>query len=234
MALENGLLRAFHRVGDKLRHRVRFASGLLGPGLCAWEREPGSKATNLSPKPQSRVRGVLAQAPTPPPTSPPRDWSRAEPLRYPDPVAHWDALVSERPAWNLAVLPGGGIWFTDPSYGIRSNYEGFRGESEVKEAVYEPKTGQIDKVTDEAGQPNGICFSPDYKKVYIADTGRDETSRSTTSTARCFEMESVTSSSTFQAPARRLMLTAFDATSTATSGLARHLECRLSRRAASG
>jgi gluconolactonase len=35
----------------------------------------------------------------------------------------------------------------------------------------DPKTRQIDKVTDDANQPNGICFSPDYKKVYIADTG---------------------------------------------------------------
>ena len=33
------------------------------------------------------------------------------------------------------------------------------------------KTGQIDKVTDEVGQPNGLCFSPDYKKLYVADTG---------------------------------------------------------------
>ena len=33
------------------------------------------------------------------------------------------------------------------------------------------KTGQIAKVTDEVGQPNGLCFSPDYKKLYVADTG---------------------------------------------------------------
>jgi gluconolactonase len=33
------------------------------------------------------------------------------------------------------------------------------------------KTGQMDKVTDELNEPNGICFSPDYKKVYICDTG---------------------------------------------------------------
>jgi gluconolactonase len=74
---------------------------------------------------------------------------------------------------DIAVHPDGGIWFTDPSYGIRGNYEGFKAESETKEAVYrvDPKTLQIEKVNDEAGQPNGICFSPDYKKVYIADTG---------------------------------------------------------------
>jgi gluconolactonase len=74
---------------------------------------------------------------------------------------------------DIVVHPDGGIWFTDPNYGIRGYYEGFKGESETKEAVYraDPKTGQIEKVTDELNEPNGICFSPDYKKVYICDTG---------------------------------------------------------------
>src|ERR1700682_5073441 len=74
---------------------------------------------------------------------------------------------------DIVVHPDGGIWFTDPTYGIRGNYEGFKAESEVKPAVYraDPKTGQLDKVFDETDGPNGICFSPDYKKVYVADTG---------------------------------------------------------------
>jgi gluconolactonase len=74
---------------------------------------------------------------------------------------------------DIVVHPDGGIWFTDPIYGIRGYYEGFKGESEIKEAVYrvDGKTGQIDKVTDELNEPNGICFSSDYKKVYICDTG---------------------------------------------------------------
>jgi len=74
---------------------------------------------------------------------------------------------------DIVVHPDGGIWFTDPIYGIRGYYEGFKGESEIKEAVYraDGKTGQIDKVTDELNEPNGICFSPDYKKLYICDTG---------------------------------------------------------------
>ena len=74
---------------------------------------------------------------------------------------------------DIAVHPDGSIWFTDPIYGIRGYYEGFKGESETKEAVYrvDAKTGQMDKVTDDLNQPNGICFSPDYKKVYICDTG---------------------------------------------------------------
>jgi gluconolactonase len=74
---------------------------------------------------------------------------------------------------DIVVHPDGGIWFTDPTYGINGNYEGFQATPEIKEAVYraDPKTGQIEKVADEPGGPNGICFSPDYKKVYIADTG---------------------------------------------------------------
>jgi len=74
---------------------------------------------------------------------------------------------------DIVVHPDGGIWFTDPIYGIRGEYEGFKGEQESKEAVYrvDGKTGQIAKVTDEVGEPNGICFSPDYKRLYVADTG---------------------------------------------------------------
>jgi gluconolactonase len=74
---------------------------------------------------------------------------------------------------DIVVHPDGSIWFTDPIYGIRGNYEGFKSEQELKEAVYrvDPKSGQIDKVTDDANEPNGICFSPDYKKLYVADTG---------------------------------------------------------------
>ncbi len=74
---------------------------------------------------------------------------------------------------DIVVHPDGGIWFTDPPYGIMGNYEGFEAKPEIREAVYrvDPKTGKMDKITDELDKPNGICFSPDYKKVYICDTG---------------------------------------------------------------
>jgi len=72
-----------------------------------------------------------------------------------------------------AVHADGGIWFTDPGYGILLNYEGHKAELEIKEAVYriDPPTGKMEKMTDEMFKPNGLCFSPDYKKVYIAETG---------------------------------------------------------------
>jgi gluconolactonase len=67
----------------------------------------------------------------------------------------------------------GAIWFTDPGYGSLMNYEGVKGKLELKEAVYriDAKSGKLDLVTDEIFKPNGLCFSPDYKKLYIADTG---------------------------------------------------------------
>ena len=74
---------------------------------------------------------------------------------------------------DAVVHPDGGIWFTDPGYGSLGNYEGNKGELLLKEAVYriDPKDGTIALVTDAVFKPNGLCFSPDYKKLYIADTG---------------------------------------------------------------
>jgi gluconolactonase len=74
---------------------------------------------------------------------------------------------------DAVVDPNGAIWFTDPGYGSLLNYEGNKGELLLKEAVYriDAQSGRLDLVTDEIRKPNGLCFSPDYKKLYIADTG---------------------------------------------------------------
>lgn len=74
---------------------------------------------------------------------------------------------------DIVVHPDGGIWFTDPPYGILGNYEGFAAKQENKEAVYrvDPKTGKVEMAADDLDKPNGICFSPDYKRLYVCDTG---------------------------------------------------------------
>lgn len=74
---------------------------------------------------------------------------------------------------DAVVHPDHSIWFTDPPYGIRGNYEGSVAEAELPLSVYrvDGDNGQISRVTDEIDAPNGLCFSPDYSKLYVANTG---------------------------------------------------------------
>jgi gluconolactonase len=75
---------------------------------------------------------------------------------------------------DLVVKSDDTIWFTDPAYGIESDYEGHRAEMEVGGChVYrvDPASGEIRVVTDDFVRPNGLAFSPDESVLYIADTG---------------------------------------------------------------
>jgi len=74
---------------------------------------------------------------------------------------------------DLAVHSDGSIWFTDPGYGIMSNYEGHKAAFELPANVYrlDPKTREATVVAGDMDKPNGICFSPDEKLLYIVDTG---------------------------------------------------------------
>ena len=76
---------------------------------------------------------------------------------------------------DVVVKSDGTIWFTDPPYGIMSEYEGHKTKSAIgANYVYrlDPKTGGLTVVADDFDKPNGIAFSPDERKLYIADTGR--------------------------------------------------------------
>ena len=75
---------------------------------------------------------------------------------------------------DVVVKSDGTIWFTDPHYGISTDYEGFRSEQELPCNVYrvDPDTGRLDAVITDFHGPNGLAFSPDESRLYVADTGR--------------------------------------------------------------
>jgi len=74
---------------------------------------------------------------------------------------------------DVTVKSDGTLWFTDPPYGIMSDYEGRPGASEIGAAyVYrlDPTSGTLDVVADDFVRPNGICFAPDERTLYVSDT----------------------------------------------------------------
>ncbi|KQK31086.1 gluconolactonase [Bosea thiooxidans] len=75
---------------------------------------------------------------------------------------------------DAVVKSDGSIWFTDPDYGILSDYEGDKSASEIGAChVYriDGESGEIAIVADDFVKPNGLAFSPDESILYIADTG---------------------------------------------------------------
>lgn len=74
---------------------------------------------------------------------------------------------------DVVVKSDGTIWFSDPPYGIQSDYEGGKQVQEQPARVYrlDPRTGSLNIVADDFDGPNGLCFSPDERRLYIVDTG---------------------------------------------------------------
>ncbi len=75
---------------------------------------------------------------------------------------------------DVVVKSDGSIWFTDPSYGIDSDYEGNRAESEIGACnVYriDGETGAVTAVVTDMVRPNGLAFSRDETLLYVSDTG---------------------------------------------------------------
>ncbi|HEV8501217.1 MAG TPA: SMP-30/gluconolactonase/LRE family protein [Casimicrobiaceae bacterium] len=75
---------------------------------------------------------------------------------------------------DVVVKSDGSIWFTDPTYGIDSEYEGDAARSEIGASnVYrvDPMSGRVTIVAADFVQPNGLAFAADESLLYIADTG---------------------------------------------------------------
>lgn len=73
---------------------------------------------------------------------------------------------------DVVVKSDGSIWFTDPPFGLLGHYEGHKAESEIGQNIYriDGVTGQATIVSDDVLGPNGLCFSPDEKILYIVES----------------------------------------------------------------
>lgn len=79
---------------------------------------------------------------------------------------------------DVVVKSDGTIWFTDPPYGILSDFEGKKSRQE-QDACYvfrlDPDNGDLSVVAEDFDKPNGLAFSPDESILYISDTGISHT-----------------------------------------------------------
>ena len=76
---------------------------------------------------------------------------------------------------DVVVKSDGSIWFTDPTYGIDTDYEGDKADSEIGASnVYraDPASGEVEAVITDMVKPNGLAFSLDERQLYVVDTGR--------------------------------------------------------------
>jgi gluconolactonase len=92
---------------------------------------------------------------------------------------------------DVVVHSDGGVWFTDPDYGILSDYEGEKAESEIGGChLYriDPATGEVERMADDFVKPNGLAFSPDESLLYVADTGASHDPDGPRH-MRCFQVE---------------------------------------------
>jgi gluconolactonase len=74
---------------------------------------------------------------------------------------------------DVVVKSDGSIWFSDPPYGIQTDYEGGRRRSQLPANLYryDPGDQSLEVVAGDITGPNGLCFSPDEARLYVTDTG---------------------------------------------------------------
>ena len=73
---------------------------------------------------------------------------------------------------DVVVKSDGSLWFSDPPYGIVGDAEGFKSESQIIGCYvyrFDPETGEITAVATDVQRPNGLAFSPDESRLYVAD-----------------------------------------------------------------
>ena len=74
---------------------------------------------------------------------------------------------------DVVVKSDDSVWFTDPPFGILSNYEGHVAPVELPTNVYrvDGRSGQATVVIGDIPRPNGLCFSPDERRLYVVVSG---------------------------------------------------------------
>ncbi|SDD72552.1 gluconolactonase [Cupriavidus sp. YR651] len=72
---------------------------------------------------------------------------------------------------DIICKSDGSIWFSDPPFGISGDWEGDKATPELPQAVYriDPKDNTVTQVISDLNGPNGLCFSPDEKKLYVIE-----------------------------------------------------------------
>lgn len=87
-------------------------------------------------------------------------------------ASHFDGKRLNSPN-DIVCKSDGTIWFSDPIYGISTDYEGGKQTPELPARVYrfDPRDGSLVVVADDFTGPNGLAFSPDERWLYIAETG---------------------------------------------------------------
>lgn len=75
---------------------------------------------------------------------------------------------------DVVVKSDGSVWFTDPPYGILTDYQGHKADSELDGCYVfrcDPDTGDIAIVAEDFVKPNGLAFSPNESILYVSDSG---------------------------------------------------------------
>jgi gluconolactonase len=88
-------------------------------------------------------------------------------------ASHFDGKRLNSPN-DIVCKSDGSIWFSDPLYGINTDYEGGKQDSELPATLYrlDPASGELTVAASDFEGPNGLAFSPDESVLYVSESGR--------------------------------------------------------------